>query len=490
MTISFDQIPNDLLTPFFATEFDNTNAQRGPTVEEWKVLIVGNMLASGSADPEVPTRVSSPSQAAQFFGRGSLIHKMFEFWFRNNLSTEVWAVGLEDDNAAVQASGAFALSGTATESGTLPFYIGGERVPVAVTSGDSGADVAAALRSALQENEFAGLPVNSGGTSGTVDLEMKNGGLFGNELDLRVAFFEDESVPAGLAVTVTPMASGAGNPDVDLAIAAIGDEQYKLFVTPYTDTLNLNKMRDELERRWGPLTQNDGFHITAKAGDDSVLNSLATARNNPFESVLGYNQSPTPPWQLAAGAGGQVALSASIDPARPFQRLRVVGALAAKIEDRFSQAERNNLLKDGLATFLETPDGGLIIERLRTTYKTNAAGAPDISYRNANTIFTLSFLRFDWNATLARKYPRHKLADDGTQFSSGQAIVTPKTIKGEAISKFKQWEFAGLVENITQFKEDIIVQRNPSDPDRIDVLLPPDLINQLRIAATKIQFLL
>lgn len=490
MKISFNEIPNDLLTPLFATEFDNTRAQRGPTTLEWKVLLVGQKTADGSEDEEVPRRISSPSQASQLFGRGSVLHDMFKFWFANNLSTEVWGVALDDDGSGVQASGSFGITGTASAAGTLPVYIGGNRVPVAVAAGDSGADVAAALRTALASNDFADLPVNSGGSSTTVDIEMKNAGVFGNELDLRVAYFDDEQVPAGLSVSVTPMASGAGNPDVDLALAAIGDERFNLIVSPYTDTSNLNKLRDELVSRWGPLKQNDGFYLAAKVGDDSALSTLGGGRNNFLESIIGYNASPTPPWQLSSGAGGQVARSASIDPARPFQRLRIVGALAPKIEDRFSQLERNNLLKDGLSTTLETADGGLIIERLRTTYKTNSAGAPDISYRNANTVLTLSYLRFDWNATLARKYPRHKLADDGTQFAEGQAIVTPGIIKGEAVAKFKEWEFAGLVENLSQFKNDLIVLRNPSDPDRIDVLLPPDLVNQLRIAATQISFLL
>ncbi|XFB08767.1 hypothetical protein AAGT13_20535, partial [Azotobacter salinestris] len=45
-----------------------------------------------------------------------------------------------------------------------------------------------------------------------------------------------------------------------------------------------------------------------------------------------------------------------------------------------------------------------------------------------------------------------------------------------------------LVENIDDFKANLVAERNASDPNRLDLLLPPDLVNQLRIIANKIQF--
>jgi hypothetical protein len=38
-------------------------------------------------------------------------------------------------------------------------------------------------------------------------------------------------------------------------------------------------------------------------------------------------------------------------------------------------------------------------------------------------------------------------------------------------------EELGLVENFDQFKTDLVVERNASDPNRLDFLLPPDIIN-------------
>jgi phage tail sheath gpL-like len=38
------------------------------------------------------------------------------------------------------------------------------------------------------------------------------------------------------------------------------------------------------------------------------------------------------------------------------------------------------------------------------------------------------------------------------------------------------------------FRAHLIVQRNADDPNRLDVLFPPDLVNQLRIFAVLAQF--
>ena len=44
------------------------------------------------------------------------------------------------------------------------------------------------------------------------------------------------------------------------------------------------------------------------------------------------------------------------------------------------------------------------------------------------------------------------------------------------------------MENADLFKEYLIVERNASNPNRLDVLFPPDYVNQLRIFAVLNQF--
>lgn len=413
---------------------------------------------------------------------------MLKGHFENNTSSEVWALPLADDGAGVKATGTFAFSGPATESGIVYVYIGGQRVAVPVTSGNTATQIGAAMKVAM--DAVLDLPVTTAAVAGTVTVTAKNAGETGNYIDLQHSYYDGEKLPSGVGLVITAMGSGAGNPDIDTAFAVIGAEQYNIMVIPYTDQANLTKVDAELSDRWGPITQNDGYAITCSNVSFANLGVLGNAQNSPHLSIAGATNFPTLPWQIAGAVGADVAYYGSIDPARPFQTLALNSVLPPKIKDRFTADERNLLLYDGISTLLIDAGGKVRIERMITTYKTNGLGASDTSYLDVNTMLTLSYLRYDLRNYILRKYPRHKLANDGTRFGLGQAIVTPKLMKSEVIAKFREWETIGLVEDITQFKTDLIVERNIGDPNRLDIMLPPNLVNALLVTAAQIGFIL
>lgn len=123
-----------------------------------------------------------------------------------------------------------------------------------------------------------------------------------------------------------------------------------------------------------------------------------------------------------------------------------------------------------------------------TTYKHNAAGAVDTAYRQLETIFTLSYLRWDWNNLMATKYPHAKLADDGNNFGAGQVVMTPSLGRAELLGRYKVWEEKGLVQNYKDFAENLVVQLDPDDPYAMQFLIPAHLIKQFFISKNKIQF--
>lgn len=52
----------------------------------------------------------------------------------------------------------------------------------------------------------------------------------------------------------------------------------------------------------------------------------------------------------------------------------------------------------------------------------------------------------------------------------------------------RQLERAGIVENYELFKQYLVVERDASDPNRLNTLFPPDYVNQLRVFAVVNQF--
>ena len=185
---------------------------------------------------------------------------------------------------------------------------------------------------------------------------------------------------------------------------------------------------------------------------------------------------------------GQVAASATIDPARPFTTLLLTDILPMPVQNRRLLTEKNTLLYDGIATHIVTTSGQIELERVITCYQKNAFSVADNSWLDVNTPLTLSYLRQSLRDRMTQKFARMKLASDGQIFGAGQAIVTPKIIRSEIIALAGEWQEVGLVEDMDQFKRDLIVERDPNDPTRVNAQLPPNLVNQLYIFSAQISF--
>lgn len=490
MTISFNEVPSNLRVPFVYAEFDNSNAIQGPQLQPYKILMMGSKLAAGTKAAETLNLVTSAEQAAEFFGSGSMLADMADAFLTENKINELYCVPLDDAIAGVLSTGEILFSGAVTKAGTLRCYIAGKKAEIAVSVGQALSSIVIDLAAVITaDSSFLVDAAPNGVTTEQIDFTAKNKGEPGNDIDIRFNYFDGDETPEGLAHAITAMTGGSGNPDVSDVFAILDETQYLLMVSPFIDAANILAVETELATRFGPLKQNDGYCVYAAKGTLSALNAIGDSRNSQF-TVINRASGPSHPYRFAAGTCGVVAKAASIDPARPFQTLNLTSVLAESDAEKLTLEERNIALHHGISTNKVIDGGAIVIERVITTYKKNNAGADDVSYLDLNSLLTLSYLRYDFRNTFLRKYPRHKLANDGTRYGSGQAIMTPKVAKAEAVNIFKAWELLGLVEGIDQFKSDLIVERSVTDVNRLDILLPPDLVNQLRVVGVKIGFLL
>jgi len=486
MSISFNQIPANNRLPFVFVEFNNTNAIQGTGLKAYKALMLGQKLSGGSATADVPVRLTSAAQAIALFGDGSMLHHMLQKWFANNKTTELWVIPQADNGAGVAAAGSLTFTGPATAAGAINLYVAGRKISVAVASGDTPTAIALAVSNAINAKPELGLTATP--TAGVVDVDYVHKGLVGNEIDMRVNYFDGEALPGGVGLTIVQLTGGTLNPVLTATIAGMGETQYDVIASPYTDAQSLSDIEAEMVSRFGPTRQIDGVVFSAKNANFATVTALGDSRNSPHVSISHMYKHPSGPHQFAAAIAAVVAFYGNIDPARPFQTLAIAGELAPSEADRFTNEERNLMLFDGISTNSVDAGGLLRLERMITTYQENALGADDVSYLDVTTMLTLSFLRYDFRNYFLLKYPRHKLADDGTRFGAGQAVMTPSLGKAEAIAKFRDWEELGLVENFDDFKNNLIVERNGGDVNRLDFLLPPNLINQLITTAAQIDF--
>jgi len=485
--IAFNTIPINILTPGQFIEFDGSRAIQGLPLVPHRILVIAPRLTTGTLAALTPMPVRSAIEGEAFCGRGSLGAAMIAMAKRANPYTEMHVIGVADNGVGVAATGTLTVTGPATAAGTLNIYIAGQRVQVGVANGDVQNSIATAINAAV--NADTSLPVTSGVSTNVVTLTARNKGTTGNDIDVRLNYNFGDSTPAGVAVAIVAMASGATNPDVTTVTAAIADTHYHTIITPWTDTANLTVLENFLLDRWGGMVQKEGHAFAGAAGTHGVIASLGSGRNSAFVSIIGTQKSPHPPWLFAASLGAIDAGQAE-DPSntnRPRQTLVLPDILPPRLQDRYTRLERNTHLASGVATIV-VDDGGLVrIERVVTTYKT-ANAVPDTSYQDVEILRVLAYLRFSTRARIALRFPRHKLASDGTPIPPGQPIVTPRVIRDELITLFIDWQGAGLVEGIEQFKRDLLVERNQSDVNRVDAMIPPDVINGFRVFAASIPF--
>lgn len=505
MSISFSEIPADNLVPMFMTEFDNSNAAKGGAMP-WKNLLIGQALSANSANTGTLKLITSDEQADALYGAGSQIARMIRAFRKNTRNSELWALAVADGTTAAEGSIAVSFAGSATvapKSGAIRLMIGGQSVAADVVAGKTAAEVATAIAAAINENQQ--LPVTAEASSATVTLTSKNGGTCGQGIDIRYNHYQGQELPQGVQLTITAMTGGGSDTSYVTANVAniIRGTWFNAIVAGSDDATNVAEIKRILDDRWTATVQQTGvlfFSLngcSVTSGNDTTdygtasleaLRTRGAGLNSQVICLPSLPETPTPGFEVAAAVLGCVAPKALNDPAQPLSNWAVAGIVAPRETDREDLEGNNLLLKAGCALLTCGNDGTVYLKRMVTTYKTNPAGAKDTSYQQLEKVFTLSFLRWDWNNYLAGRYPHAKLADDGTDFGPGQVIMTPKLGEAELLGRYEYWISKGLVQDYATFKANLVVARDPDDDTALQFLIPADLIDQFFIGKSKIQF--
>ena len=497
MAPSFSQIPSNLRVPLFWAEVDASAASTS-TGDNPKSLLIGQKKSTGSATANQPVMITSEALAQTLFGFGSELHRMIVSYLAQDPFGELWAIPLTD-GVGVAGTLTLTVSGTATESGTIHLYLAGRKVEVGVVNGDTASTVVTAMVAAIT-NSLLPLGVTSAdGAGDTVVITHDHHGTIGNSYDVRASYYgpgAGERLPAGITVTAggnsieaTPavLASGATDPSFATAITNMGDEPFDYIAFGVSTTTVLGLIEAELLDRWSALKQVYGLAFTSVRDTVANLYTFGDARNSPYVSILGHTLVPSCNGEIAAAYAGVSARELRNDPARPLQSLALSGILPPRIGDVFSATNRNSLLFQGISV-AHRAGGAYRLTAAITEYQENGAGNADDSYLYVETLATLQYVLRYLKSRIEQKYPNHKLANDGTRYGAGQAIVTPSIIRGELVAAYLDLMELGLVENIDAFVENLTVTRNSQNPNRLDVLYPPDLVNGLRVFALLMQF--
>ena len=492
-------IPTTVQVPLFYAEVDYSGASApttsGPT------LLMGTLLSGGTGSANSPVQVFSAAEVAGLFGRGSQIHREAIAYFAGDRAAgEVWALALAE--ATTAAEGKITIAGTATETRTLHLEIGGVVLDIDVTSGDLHTAVAAAVALALKTHavEPNDYQVSAVAAAGVLTLTAKYKGETGNGISVLVNPLGSgarQSTPLGLTVTIEKMGvttEGSGDPVLTTAIAAVAGMPFDFIFAPWTGIASLasyKTMMSDVGGRWDYENQDFGHVWSSRFGGAAEL--LAVDPNDVHLLFVGaegvnnashYDQTmPNLPEEVGAAYMARCASSLRIDPALPCQTLALIDDAAGLIRfrapnktDRMTVTERNSILGGGVATVSYTNQGGILVERAKTSYTEDVYGnGVDL---DVQALYTSSYVLRRWKAKIETDFGRSKILAN-----------TPEEIKGALVAEYAEMEALGIVTDTDGFAATLSVTVDGTIAQRINVATTPDYAKQLRVVALANNFI-
>ncbi|MAI62410.1 MAG: hypothetical protein CBB87_08035 [Micavibrio sp. TMED27] len=482
--INFNQISAREIKPGSYAEFSLINANTGLYDYPTRILVIGQKLATGSADELTTQIIADEDQAKALFGQGSQIALMCGIILGIQDTIEVHAIAQDDAAASATASGSIVVTNAATASGTLFLYIAGQGLQIGVSALDTAAEAAAKIVAAInEENDLPVTAVINGGDDTQVDITSKNAGLTGNEIKIVTNYYRGEVLPEGFAINITQLAGGTTNPDVTDVLDAIEGEWFTEFLMPYTDASNLKIMEDELERRFSPNVKMDATLSIAHRGTFAENYTFTNAQNSEFVTCIDVPaDAPQPAYLWAAAIVAWTAFWSQQHPVRPYLGLVLKGIKPPKT--RRTDAESRILLNNGCTTWKVNADGNVSIERLVTMYQVNAAGIEDDVFLDITKVKQLSFIRYDHNAYISTLYfgeEARVLTTSEAAAAASTTLVTPKTIAASSTARAQLWISAGWVSELVDIRAEV----DQGDPTRVNMLMAIDPTDPLMIIATK-----
>lgn len=486
-TINFTQIPYNIQVPGTYYEVHANYSQAGLLSYPARALIIGQMLASGTAAPNQPVPIFAATDGEGYFGQNSIAAQMCAEFVAANPWTQLEAIGVPDATGSAKATATLTLGGAATQAGTLMTYLGGVQIQTPVNDGDTAAVVAQNLVAAAEE--LTNLMATVSAVGDVVTFTALNGGTLGDSINLRVNYLNTDVTPPGLTVAIVAFTGGATDPTIATALTAIATSFYTDIVMCWNDATNVGLLEADLVTRYEAMGSLDAHAYRAIAGTPGTLQAAQASLNSRYASVLGVQNPLNPTWVIAAALAGVASYNLANDPSRQLRDLALPGILAPAQGDRFTITERNILLGSGISTFDVEVDGTVTLERVVTEYLVSPQGVPDKSWHDIMVPKTMSRIRYDWIGYVSLVYPRNKLADDGTlaaEFDS--TVVTPSRLQGSWAGRSRVYAELGWIEHSTALAKQAVFVRDQTDPNRVNARQQVQIIGNLMVLAGSLEF--
>ena len=467
---------------------------------EFKNLGVGNLFAlpqriavvgQGSSVASYSTdklTVSSAADAGTVYGFGSPIHlavkQLLPATGDGVSPVPVTIYPLVDDGGALPSDGDITPVVTQTKIASYKVIVNNiESEAFLVDVGASVSDVTLAITTAI--NAALDMPIVA--TDGTTEVTFISKWEGASANDLVVSVIGDET--AGTTFGITQPTGGATNPNIDSALAQVGNVWETLFLNclDIADTVTLDKYSAFGEGRWGalvrkPMVAFTGNTITAVASAIAVSDARGTDRTN---GQLVAPGSTDLPFVVAARELARIAVQANTDPAQDFGGLLATGLTPGADGDQWDYSERDIAVKAGSST-VETRDGVVTLSDILTFYHPTGDATPAYSY--VVDVMKLQNILFNLNIIFESSRWEGNPLIPNDQATNNRNARKPKHAVADIATMIDNLGLAAIISDPATAKTTIQANINESNPKRLDILFTVQLSGNSNIISIDFNF--
>lgn len=439
-------------------------------------IIIGQIGDSGTAvDGQLYTDVQAltETQIGVLFGNNTdLFYKIKNFIYANGYYTPLSVIG-KDNSGSTAATAIIAASGAASEAGTYTISVVDERqwsIDVEIPSLSDADTTAGLINTAL--STFSNPPFSNAVLTDTVTITAEDKGTIGNFYGIKI-----EGVIAGLTLTLTGWANGLTDPTLTGILDPIAGTRYTGLQWPEAWYSFITIPVDEFDSRFN--TSNailDGVVFTGSSqtfADNKAKallqnsENLVIAGNNlltgtfdkapailqPADWAISYfmgvrarrNTTDAPIASFVVSTNPNDTIGGSGLASLPYANTPMARIPVTATANQYSNTEQTELQESGLTVFGVNPAGNeMIMGEVVTTWTTDSAGNPNVSFHWLNYVDTGSACREIFFNTLRSTFAQSR-ATEG-DLIPGYSMSNTGSVKSECERVYKQLSVLALTQ--------------------------------------------
>ena len=310
--------------------------------------------------------------------------------------------------------------------------------------------------------------------------------LFRSGNDIAISSSFTRSITTTVTASAAKLGSGATDPSLATALAAVAGERYHLIVVLLDKSSPFGEADDHV------ALESDGEHgrgevaLIATTGTLGAATTIAAARNS-ARAVQWWCKGTTSSFVRLAAAAAAV-MASETNAAMPYNTLVLPGILPPTIANRPTPTEIENALAGGVAPIVVNASGKLAMVRAVTTRTLNDSGLPDGTLRDVNVVQIFDRIRDALASMFSTRYGRRIWADDDPEGLLPPYVATPAKVKEDALVVLRKLQSdEGIVQRVDELADDFVVQKVG---DQCQFSLPTDMTRGLQAVLGKVALFL